>query len=72
MEQYRLRDGAFERVEGSALPGAVGIFGLALAPAGGPVALYALDRAGFISGADPGGRGRLAQRAALRRLPAAR
>jgi hypothetical protein len=50
VEQYRLRAGAFERVEESALPGGVGIFGLALAPAGGPMLLYALDRAGYISG----------------------
>lgn len=50
VEHYRLRDGSVERVEGSALPRGVGIFGLALAPAGGPVAFYALDRAGFLSG----------------------
>ena len=55
VEQYRLRAGSFERVEGSALPGGVGIFGLALAPAGGPVALYRLDRAGYISGLTPTG-----------------
>lgn len=55
VEQYRLRTGAFERVEESALPGGVGIFGLALAPAGSPVLLYTLDRAGYISGLSPAG-----------------
>ena len=55
VEQYRLHAGSFERVEGSALPGKVGIFGLALAPPGGPVQLYSLDRAGYISGLTPSG-----------------
>ena len=55
VEQYRLGAGAFEKIEGSALPRGVGIFGLALAPAGGPVALYALDRGGYISGLNPAG-----------------
>ncbi len=50
VEQYRLRGGSIERVEGSALTGSVGIFGLALAPAGAPVQLFSLDRAGYISG----------------------
>ena len=55
VEQYRLATGTFERVEGSALPRGVGIFGMALAPAGSPVALYALDRDGFMSGVTPAG-----------------
>jgi len=55
VEQYRLREGVIERVEGSALPKGVGIFGLALAPAEGPVVLYSLDRAGYISGLDAKG-----------------
>lgn len=55
VEQYRLRAGTFERIDGSALPGGVGIFGLALAPAGGPVAFYTLDRGGFLSGLTPEG-----------------
>ena len=50
VEQYRLRAGALERVEDSALPRDVGIFGLALAPPGSPVLLYSLDRDGYISG----------------------
>jgi len=50
VEQYRLDGASFERVPGSALPVGAGIFGLALAPAGEAVALYALDHAGFISG----------------------
>jgi len=56
VEQYRLGAASFERVKDSALPNGVGIFGLALAPAGGPVALYALDRAGYISGLAPTGK----------------
>jgi hypothetical protein len=55
VEQYRLREASFDPVEGSALSGAVGIFGLALAPAGSPVAFYALDRAGYIFGRTPKG-----------------
>ncbi len=55
VEQYRLRAETFERIEGSAFPGGVGIFGLALAPAGGPVAFYALDRGGYLSGMTPAG-----------------
>ena len=55
VEQYRLGAGSFERIADSALPGGVGIFGLALAPAGGAVALYALDRAGYITGSGPTG-----------------
>jgi hypothetical protein len=55
VEQYQQRAGSFERIDGSALPRAVGIFGLALAPASGPVAVYALDRAGYISGLTPEG-----------------
>jgi hypothetical protein len=39
VEEYRWRSGEVERVEGTALPRAVGIFGLALAPAGSPAAL---------------------------------
>jgi len=55
VEQYRLREASFDPIEGSALAGAAGIFGLALAPAGSPVAFYALDRAGYISGRTPKG-----------------
>ncbi|MBI4737199.1 MAG: VCBS repeat-containing protein [candidate division NC10 bacterium] len=55
VEQYRLREGALERVADSALPRGVGIFGLALAPVDGPVMLYALDRAGFLAGLAPEG-----------------
>lgn len=55
VEQYRLRGGSFERIEGSALPGVIGIFGLALAPTGGPVAFYALDRGGYLSALTPAG-----------------
>jgi hypothetical protein len=55
VEQYRLQGGAFERVDGSALPGRAGIFGMALAPAAGAVALYALDRTGFVLGLAPDG-----------------
>jgi len=55
VEQYRLGAGSFERIADSALPGSVGIFGLALAPAGGSVTLYALDRAGYIFGLTPAG-----------------
>jgi hypothetical protein len=56
VEEYRLRDGSFERVEGSALPRGIGIFGLALAPPGGPVALYSLDRDGYLSGLTSAGK----------------
>jgi hypothetical protein len=55
VEAYRLREGGLERVEDSALPWKVGIFGLALAPPGAPVQLYTLDRAGYISGLTPSG-----------------
>lgn len=50
VEQYRLSEASLERVEGSALPAGVGIFGLALTGPGAEVLLYALDRAGHISG----------------------
>lgn len=50
VEQYRLRETSIERVDDSALPRDVGIFGLALAPAGSPVHLYALDSGGHIIG----------------------
>ena len=56
VEQYRLRDGSFERVEGTALPRGIGIFGLVLAPPGGPVALYSLDRDGYLSGVNSAGK----------------
>ncbi|MDP2322988.1 MAG: hypothetical protein Q8N51_03050, partial [Gammaproteobacteria bacterium] len=49
VEHYRLREKSFERVESSGLPRGTGIFGLALAPEGSPVALYALDRTGYIA-----------------------
>jgi len=48
VEEYRWSGGVPERVGGSALPAGVGIFGLALAPAAGPVAFYALDREGYL------------------------
>ena len=53
VEQYRLRDGAFERVEGSALPAGGRDLRPGARPGGGPVALYALDRDGYISGLTP-------------------
>jgi hypothetical protein len=56
VEQYRLRDGAFERVEGGALPSGIGIFGMALAPPGGPVALFSLDWDGHLSAVTPAGK----------------
>jgi hypothetical protein len=55
VEEYRLRDTSFERVQGSALPRGVGIFGLALAPPGGRVAAYALDRDGYLFGVTEAG-----------------
>jgi hypothetical protein len=48
VEQYRLRDGAFERVEGGALPSGIGIFGMGLLPPGGAVSAYALDGDGYL------------------------
>ena len=55
VEQYRLNAGSFERIDGSALPGKAGIFGLALAPAAGPALLYSLDGNGYIRGVTPAG-----------------
>jgi hypothetical protein len=48
VEEYRLRDGAPERIDGSALPRGIGIFGLAIAPPGETAAFYALDRGGYL------------------------
>lgn len=56
VEGYRLSGESFERIENSALPRGAGIFGLALAPEGSPVALYALDRTGYISGMTAAGK----------------
>jgi hypothetical protein len=55
VEQYRLSDGGLERVEGTALSGKVGIFGLALAPPGGPAHLFSLDRSGALFALDGDG-----------------
>jgi hypothetical protein len=55
VEQYGLRDRSFERIAGSVLPRGIGVFGLALAPPGGPVAFYSLDRAGYLSGRSSAG-----------------
>jgi len=48
VEHYRPRDESFERIESSVLPRGAGLFGLAVAPEGSPVALYALDHTGYI------------------------
>ena len=48
VEEYRWSGKAPERIDGSALPGGVDIFGLALAPVGGNVAYYSLDRQGLL------------------------
>lgn len=56
VEEYRLGSGSVERVEGTALPRAAGIFGLALAPAGSPAAFYALGRNGYLHGYDAAGK----------------
>jgi hypothetical protein len=48
VEGYRWSGKAPERIDGSALPGDIDIFGLALAPVAGTVAFYALDRQGFL------------------------
>lgn len=56
VEEYRWRSGAVERVEGTALPRGVGIFGLALAPADSPANLYTLDRNNYLYGFDKGGK----------------
>ncbi|MHB8834901.1 MAG: FG-GAP repeat domain-containing protein [Candidatus Methylomirabilia bacterium] len=50
VERYLLRGESFERIENSVFPRGAGIFGLSLAPEGSAVALYALDRTGYISG----------------------
>jgi hypothetical protein len=55
VEQYRLRAEALERVQDSALPRGVGIFGLALAPVDGPIEFYSLNNDGYISGLTPKG-----------------
>jgi hypothetical protein len=55
VEQYRLVAGTFERVEGTALPRGVGIFGLALAPGNTPAMIYSLGRGGHITGMTPAG-----------------
>jgi hypothetical protein len=56
VEEYRLGPGSVERVEGTALPRAAAIFGLALAPAGSPAAFYALAATGYLYGYDAAGK----------------
>jgi hypothetical protein len=56
VEEYRWRPGSVERVEGTALPRGVGIFGLALAPAGNPAALYSLARNSYLYAFDADGK----------------
>jgi hypothetical protein len=55
VEQYRLANGTFERLEGTALPREVGIFGLALAPGNAPAMIYSVGRGGHITGMTPAG-----------------
>lgn len=55
VEQYRLAGATVQAVPGTWLPAGVGVFGLALAPAAGPVALYALEGSGHIAGLTPEG-----------------
>ena len=56
VEEYRLGSGSVERVDGTALPRAAEIFGLALAPAGVPAAFYALGRNSYLYGYDAAGK----------------
>lgn len=58
VEEYRWRNGAFERIDGSALPSQVGIFGLTLASTGGRDALLSPDRGGYLNSYVPEGKGR--------------
>jgi len=56
VEQYRLNGTSFERIEGTALPKEVGIFGLAQTPGSAPTMIYALNRGGYIAGMTPAGK----------------
>ena len=56
VEEYRWESGSVERVEGTALPRGIGIFGLALAPAGGPADLYTLKPNSYLDAYDAEGK----------------
>jgi hypothetical protein len=57
VEEYRWKNGALERVEGTALPRQVGIFGLAFpAPGAQGARVLALDRDGYLKSFTPEGR----------------
>jgi hypothetical protein len=55
VEEYRVRAGSIERVDGAALPRRAGVFGLALAGEGAAAALLSLDRGGFLRSLDSDG-----------------